>query len=233
MEALTRRRFLRLGAAGAAAGLLARPTRAAIAAPVPIDDLTFLPETLTVIRRGDWRSARPKLWMLRAAGAFKRMTVHHQGARVCTECAVNAVMADVDAIYAGHFGRRYGDIGYHFVVDFAGRVWEGRSLAYEGAHVESQNVGNIGILLLGNYEEQTPSTEAVQTLVRLTGALRGRFGVPPHGIYGHRDLGASVCPGKRLYPYVAELRTGALSDVPRLEGDGSPGTEDQEGSSEI
>ena len=220
MTMLSRRHFLSLGAAGALGGLLARRAGAAVVkAPLDVVALGFLPASLTLIARADWQSPKPKTWLLREAGGFDRLTVHHQGGRVCRESAVNAVMADVDAVFAGHFSRRYGDIGYHFMIDYAGRVWEGRSLSYEGAHVESQNGGNIGVLLLGNYEAQIPSDDAVQSLARLTYALREQFGIKRHRVYGHRDLGASVCPGKHLYPYVGELRDGALGEALILQAD--------------
>jgi hypothetical protein len=207
----SRRQFLRTGALGAVGGLWSQAVGAAVVkTPLREVSLAFLPAALTVIRRSDWRSAKPKAWLLREADGFDRVTVHHQGGQICRECAVNAVMADIDAVFAGHFTRRYGDIGYHFVIDYAGRVWEGRSLAYEGAHVENQNRGNIGVLLLGNYEAQAPSDAAVQALAALVHALRGQCGIKRHRVYGHRDLGASVCPGKQLYPYVGELREGDL-----------------------
>ena len=40
--------------------------------------------------------------------------------------------------------RRFGDIGYHFAIDRNGRVWEARSLAYAGAHVQVVLQGDCG-----------------------------------------------------------------------------------------
>ena len=95
----------------------------------------------------------------------------------------------MEGVFASHTRRNYGDIGYHFVIDYAGTVWEGRSLAYEGAHVACQNERNIGVMLLGNFEEQAPSASQIATASRLLGLLQQRFRIKPHRIFGHRDLG--------------------------------------------
>jgi len=109
-------------------------------------------------------------------------------------------------VFVTHTRRNYGDIGYHFVIDYTGTVWEGRSLAYEGAHVACQNERNIGVMVLGNFEDQAPSVSQVATVDLLIGLLQQRFRIKPHRIFGHRDLGHSVCPGKQLYTYVRQLR---------------------------
>ena len=116
------------------------------------------------------------------------------------------VAADIENIMAGHRARHFGDIGYHFIVDRAGRVWEGRSLKYTGAHVSAQNDENVGIMLLGNFENQRPSGSQMQGLYGLVHGLRSHFGIPKDFIFGHCDLGKTLCPGRYLYGYVSEMR---------------------------
>ena len=99
-------------------------------------------------------------------------------------------------------------MGYHFVIDSVGRIWEARSLAYEGAHTSGQNEGNIGLMLLGNFEEQVPPAAQLQSLEHAVNRLRDRFRIKQHRVYGHRDLAQSLCPGKALYPLIKDLRTG-------------------------
>jgi hypothetical protein len=178
--------------------------------PLPQFDLGFMAGKFTLERRREWASDNPLVGRLCEGGKFDRITVHHQGSGVCTLCAKNSVVAAIDAIYAGHRHKNYGDIAYHFIIDYAGRVWEGRSLAYRGAHVRHQNKNNIGILVLGNYEKQQPSAESVTTLGTLVKVLRGRFDIKGDRVYGHRDLGYSLCPGKNLYPHVVALRKQAV-----------------------
>ena len=91
-------------------------------------------------------------------------------------------------------------------MDYVGRVWEARSLAYEGAHVAGQNERNLGVMLLGNYEQQAPSVTQITSLEAVVQALRERYGIKRHRVYGHRDLGQSVCLGAHLYPHVEKLK---------------------------
>jgi len=137
---------------------------------------------------------------------FDRITVHHAGATPNYHTARSEVLRDMEGVFVTHTRRNYGDIGYHFVIDYTGTVWEGRSLAYEGAHVACQNERNIGVMVLGNFEDQAPSVSQVATVDLLIGLLQQRFRIKPHRIFGHRDLGHSVCPGKQLYTYVRQLR---------------------------
>jgi len=180
---------------------------AAVKRPLKSVSLDFLRKSLKVSSRHEWTDLGPKTWLLREARSYDRLTVHHAGNRVSSETARNSVAYAIENILASHSERNYGDIGYHFIVDFAGRVWEGRSLAYEGAHVSSENVGNIGVMLLGNFEEQRASREQLSAMQGLVELLRERYRIKRHRVYGHRDLGASVCPGKYLYPHVQEIKS--------------------------
>ncbi len=161
---------------------------------------------LSVMKRERWAPAGPDLRRLQRASRYDKITVHHCGGASNYHTVENAVMHDIDNISAGHRKRRYGDIGYHFIVDYAGRVWEGRKLLYQGAHVLGRNAGNIGITLLGNFNEQSPSAKQLASLKKLVAALRSSFSIAPSNVYGHRDLGASTCPGKNLYPHISRLR---------------------------
>jgi len=205
----TRRQFLRCGALAAAAAFV--PARHAAAAMVkaclPTTDLDFLGDSLNLVRRDEWAGEPARLWLLRAAAHYDRITLHHAGERAVFSTGRDRVQVQVEGIRVGHVNDRgYGDIGYHFVVDYAGRVWEGRSLAYEGAHVSDQNEANIGIVLLGNFNDQDPSAEQLAAMNTLVLGLREHYRIKPHRVYGHRDLGQSFCPGNNLYPYVARMR---------------------------
>lgn len=178
--------------------------------PLPVIDLKFLNGRVILKRRSLWTSDEPRAWLLREADAFTRITIHHQGAGKVGTQHENSVAADIDAVFGGHQQKGYADIGYHFVIDYDGRVWEGRSLAYEGAHVHGQNKGNIGVLVLGNFNQQKPSASSLESVRALTGALRDRYPIGANALYGHRDLGASVCPGTYLYERLLKMRGGSV-----------------------
>jgi hypothetical protein len=144
---------------------------------------------------------------MRPAAWYDRLTVHHTGVKANVHVGRQNVVRDLNGILDSHCDRNYGDIGYHFAVDYAGRVWEARSLSYEGAHVSGQNDSNIGVVLLGNFEAQRPSTAQLAVLRKLVLLLRGRYGIKQHRVYGHCDLGSSICPGRNLYGQVRVLRS--------------------------
>jgi hypothetical protein len=63
------------------------------------------------------------------------------------------------------------------------------------------NKDGVGICLVGNFNETTPSPRQVQSLVKLISFLQKRYGIPASRIYGHQDTpGARItdCPGRNL-----------------------------------
>ena len=108
--------------------------------------------------------------------------------------------------------RGFGDIGYHYLIDPAGRVWAGRSLDYQGAHARgSNNIANIGICLLGNFDDERPRPTALRSLASLLGALRERHDIPAFRVYGHCDFCVTACPGRHLSSWVGRYKGGLLS----------------------
>lgn len=204
---------MRLLLATAGAGTLAvcRAGGAVVKRPLPVINLDFLPSRLALRRRSRWTDALPHTWQLREAQPFSRITIHHQGAGAAGSRHENSAAADIDAIFGGHRRLGYADIGYHFVIDYDGRIWEGRSLAYAGAHVAGQNDDNIGILALGNFNRQKPSAAALASLKGLVAALEKQYSIQPDRLFGHRELGASDCPGKHLFSSVVNMRAASVA----------------------
>ncbi len=170
-------------------------------------DLNFIDKELPLKRRAEWTRIMPnRLIMETTSGQpYDRITIHHQGCGVNTHISERAVARDLDGILGWHIRQNYGDIGYHFAVDYAGRVWECRSMDYWGAHVSGHNDRNIGVVLLGNFEQQRPSNEQIGTMEHLVHVLRNRYKVKRGRIYGHVDLGPTLCPGRYLQPSVEKL----------------------------
>lgn len=172
----------------------------------PATILDAISTEITLIRRSFWDRTPPNRHRLDPATRFSRITIHHEGTDPFYSTSHTCVARELQTVLGAHRTRRYGDIAYHLAVDYAGRVWEARSLSYEGAHVLSNNEGNVGILLLGNFERQRPSASQLAAMNSLVAILRRTCGIRGSRVYGHRDLSPSACPGRRLYPYVAQLR---------------------------
>ena len=183
-----------------------RPARANYT-PRPIPER--LPQTekrLVLYRREAWTTTTPDARRLAPLERIRRITIHHQGnPSPFTSTDPMVVANELRNIQKDHIRRMgAGDIGYHFIIDPAGNIWEGRSLSNLGAHVRSGNDENLGIMLLGNFNIQDPTPEQLETLNVFLGQQMDTFGVAPNYVFGHRDLAATECPGDRLY---AKLRT--------------------------
>lgn len=101
-------------------------------------------------------------------------------------------------------GRSWSDIGYHFLIDAQGNVYEGRELGWVGAHAPP-NSGRIGICLIGNFKSSTPARPQQAALVVLMNRLYRSYGISNRNVSGHRDQVSTDCPGDSLYNILPSL----------------------------
>lgn len=179
---------------------------ASVKVKAPSVDLDFITSAMDIMPRKQWTEVLPRMWLLKESNGFDRITVHHVGKYANHDVTKSVVVRDLDGILTEHMDRNYGDIGYHFVVDYAGRLWEARSLAYDGAHVSGQNEKNIGIVCMGNFDLQNPSEDQMTTVDQIITVLREHYDIKQTRLFGHRDLGQTACPGDNLYAKVMKLR---------------------------
>jgi hypothetical protein len=163
-----------------------------------------------IVPRTDWTEARPRMALIAPMGGVSRVTVHHTAGEIQTD-AWAPTAGELESIREFHAGngpreRNWADIAYHFAVDRAGRVWQARPLAYQGAHVRLHNAHNLGIVLLGNFEVQSPSAAQLTALREFVGFLRKIYQVPLDQVYTHGELGETECPGKLLQAFMDRAR---------------------------
>ncbi|GAB4193585.1 MAG: hypothetical protein Kow00105_07730 [Phycisphaeraceae bacterium] len=185
-----------------------------VAVPTPTPTPRYSPSGLPgLLPRSWWTKYGPNRSNINPMAGVNRITVHHEGYTPVWFTDVASTRARMEQIRRVHTrDRRWADIGYHFVIDRAGRVIEGRSVAYQGAHVSHQNEHNIGVMLLGNFEQQSPTPQQLASLQTTLRYLMARYKVPVSRVYTHRELGKTACPGRHLQPRVARLRdSGALA----------------------
>ena len=140
-------------------------------------------------------------------------------------------------------GNGWNDIGYNFLVDKYGQVFEGRYGGIDknviGAHAEGFNTGSVGVAVLGTYNASAPPAAArtalanllawrldiahVDPLSQVTVASGGNpkfaAGVPVllRAVSGHRDTGPTTCPGNALYAQLGAIAAAAAaSGLPKL-----------------
>lgn len=100
-----------------------------------------------------------------------------------------------------HLARGFNDVGYHYVILRSGAVKKGRADTTVGAHVAGHNTGSLGICCIGGIERATGPNVGVDNrtkaqkaaTVKLVHELLAKH--PGAQVVGHRDLGATQCPG--------------------------------------
>ncbi len=142
------------------------------------------------------------------------------------------VPAIIRGIYAFHVnGRGWNDIGYQFLVDRFGRIWEGRAggvdKAVIGAQAGGYNSGSMGVSVIGDFTSTSPPAVVTNALVSVLSWRFGLSGIPATGtavvndktfnrISGHRDANSTACPGARLYATLPALRQAVASRLGTL-----------------
>ncbi|GHG43607.1 hypothetical protein GCM10011331_01080 [Flavimobilis marinus] len=198
-----------------------------------------------VVTRAQWGADESKAgsWPQLSAG-LSAMYVHHTaGTNSYTEAQAAAL---VRGIYGFHTGSRgWPDIGYQFLVDKYGNIYQGRQEAIHdlpiGAQAGGYNTSTIGISALGNYETAEPTAALQSALVKVLGWKAYQYGLNATGttrlytgsstgstvrakagstitvpvILGHRDTNYTACPGKNLYAKMPSIRQRVAERVSR------------------
>ncbi|MER6549018.1 N-acetylmuramoyl-L-alanine amidase [Streptomyces sp. NPDC001250] len=165
---------------------------------------------------------------------IKAVFVHHTASGNKYSCSqADSVIRSIYRYHVTSMGWR--DMGYNFLVDKCGTIYEGRAggvaKAVLGAHTLGFNNNSMGIAVIGTYGTAKPSGAAVKAIARLTAWKLGLYGGNPRGktyltssggnryakgkkvrlnvISGHRDGFATECPGARLYGKLGTARSSA------------------------
>lgn len=163
---------------------------------------------VSAMSRNSWGATAAVPAKMKAMNGVTRITVHHEGSgKGNSDTSPAAVAKTLQLIQSQHRKRMgAGDIGYHFIIDRTGVIWQGRDWKYQGAHTSGANSNNIGIMLLGNFEFQQPSSAQLNSLSGLTASLARKYGLSRSDVYGHSDFCKTQCPGKNLKPYVVSMK---------------------------
>ncbi|MEY2747076.1 MAG: hypothetical protein RL112_2118 [Planctomycetota bacterium] len=167
--------------------------------------------SFAIVERSAWGARNPVLADLdKNRAPYRRITVHHSAMPnpVPLDGTLKASCEGVRQVQSSHMdGRGYGDIGYHYVIDPYGRVFEGRQIQWQGAHANKENnIQNIGVCLLGNFETQKPAGPALEALERVLGSLRSQYKIPLNRVYLHGEFRGTECPGENLAAWVRRYR---------------------------
>lgn len=143
------------------------------------------------------------------------------------DAAVKKYLIDVYKYHA--ITKWWGDIGYHFLIDPFGNIYEGRAGGewVVAAQTAWNNTPSIGIALMGNFNIQQPTEAQLKSLIKLSTALARKYKIDPSSrvmyfekwkeapyieatenfaVAWHRDAGNTSCPWENLYKLLPDLR---------------------------
>jgi peptidoglycan hydrolase-like amidase len=162
------------------------------------------------------------LWPLQYAKKVRFLVVHHTVSNIDPNKKLSAtesaqIVRNIQYFHA--VKRRWGDIGYNYLIDPEGRIYEGRRGGERviGAHSIPVNRSSIGIALIGNYQTDKPTKAALESLANLLAQKADLHKIDAQGftsfrdktypnISGHRDSDATACPGENLYNALPTVR---------------------------
>ena len=174
---------------------------------------------MQIISRSSWGARAPR--SVETVPASKREAVM---AHYSTGEELNVGKSGVDdwlrSIQRYHMDTHgWADIGYNYMIDRFGRVYEGRGWNVLGAHAAKANTPNIGVCFLGDDDKgvQDVTPAARQAFADLYVWLQHKVGRKLKR-RGHRDVNSTSCPGDELYSWWT------ASSLKGVELDGVPGS---------
>ncbi|MGO1182525.1 MAG: N-acetylmuramoyl-L-alanine amidase [Micrococcaceae bacterium] len=205
-----------------------------------------------IVTRNQWGAN--ELWAVDSAQSPKldAMYIHHT-AGTNNYTAAQAYQ-QIRAIYSYHAQTLdWGDIGYQFLVDRFGTIYEGRRGALTslpiGAQAGGFNTNTIGISAMGNFDVAQPPVVMVEAMQKVLAWQGYRHGLKANSntqltsratpgssakyssgtkvtvpvILGHRDTNSTACPGRYLYPKLSSMRTTVAQRIANAEKEHGPG----------
>ena len=195
-----------------------------------------------IVSREDWGAAACPPRADPSYGEVKAAFVHHTVST--NDYGPDESAAMVLAMCRYHRNSNgWNDIGYNFLVDRYGTIFEGRAggigEAVVGAQAQGYNSQSTGIASIGTFSSGDQSEAGLRAVANLLGWKLGLHGVPARGrvtlasgggslnrypagsrptferISGHRDADATACPGDGLYGQLTRLRDMVTPGPPR------------------
>jgi N-acetylmuramoyl-L-alanine amidase len=192
--------------------------------------------------RTEWQARDPNVGYAYASRVKAAFVHHTTNDNTYAPQDVPAMLRSIQAYHMDVNG--WNDIGYNFVVDRFGGIWEARGggvdKAVVGAQIMGFNTGSTGVAVLGDFTSVWPSEAAVNAVADIIGWKLTLSSVDPKGsviltagpnpeftegspvtfatISGHRDGFPTSCPGALLYARLDDIRERASAWHPNILG---------------
>ncbi len=163
-------------------------------------------------------------WPLQYPENISKIIIHHTATTKDLDDPKKAIR---DIYYYHTIAKGWGDIGYNYIIDEDGNIYEGRfgGDGVVGAHAGAGNRGSIGIAVLGNFDENQLNSATKTALENLISEKTQMHSIDPKGesyfrgeklpnVMGHRDVMNTSCPGENLNKLLPSIR----NNVAKLNG---------------
>ncbi len=177
------------------------------------------PQEFKVDRTVTENAAGEKLrWPQQYSKEIKMLVVHHTAQNL--ESDIRSGEERMRALYQYHtVNRGWGDIGYHYIIDEKGMIYQGRAGGelVVGGHAYCNNIGSIGVALMGNFDLSAPPQSQMDSLQWLLDTLGKQYDIDLEGtiqfhgdnvspIAMHRELVSTDCPGYYVASVMNQVR---------------------------
>uniref|UniRef100_A0A1B6LG76 Peptidoglycan recognition protein family domain-containing protein n=1 Tax=Graphocephala atropunctata TaxID=36148 RepID=A0A1B6LG76_9HEMI len=175
------------------------------AAPIAIstiEDSTIVPADMPgaprMLSRDSWVAQPPTEPMDNNTLPSRRVIVCHTATEPCEttpQCTLKVRLIQQFHIEA----RKWGDIGYNFLIGGDGVVYVGRGWDEMGAHTKGENNGTLGVAFIGTYTKQLPNVWQIETFHKLVdiGVRIGKIS-QDYKLQAQCQLQATAAPGLML-----------------------------------
>lgn len=189
------------------------------------------------LKRYEW--SNKLTWPIKKVKKVDRIVIHHTAENLDKIADDQTLLR---AIYAYHTKTKWWwDIGYNYIVWQRWKIYEWRAWGdyVDGAHVYGNNMGTVGISVMGNYENLHLNKEQKDGLIDAIEYVARKYGINVNEmdygaslcksgssctwhavstprLIGHRDLAATSCPGRNIYSLLPEVRNTIVWKVWKL-----------------
>jgi hypothetical protein len=177
-----------------------------VAAPAALPSLIDVPGT-------QWRKSSPNVSRLKkhSSGVPLRLTVHYTGVKQSRKYTIvqklRSLFVFSTEVIEGAKKKLWGDIPYHFYIDYNGTLAEGRNLDYQpDTNTRYNTDGHITIVVEGD-DTDGISDGQKNKLFALMDSIRADMKIPLSRLGIHKQFASTTCPGPAIAVAIEDYKT--------------------------